>query len=114
MIFEALQSELVRLDYHLLRSKLQKIPEFNLSIIQTFWFSFSHGGEKGFAIEFQLAKPNRNFKFMPNSSSKSTLFKYSGENYGLRNFHLSDMNDFVLIGSSGYFTTQRTIWGTQV
>ena len=29
MIFEALQSELVRFDFHLLRSKLQKIPEFN-------------------------------------------------------------------------------------
>ena len=32
MIFEALQSELVRFDFHLLRSKLQKIPEFNLKM----------------------------------------------------------------------------------
>ena len=29
IIFEALQSELVRFNFHLLRSKLQKIPEFN-------------------------------------------------------------------------------------
>ena len=32
MIFEDLQSELVRFYFHLLRSKLQKIPEFNLSM----------------------------------------------------------------------------------
>ena len=32
MIFEALQSELVRFDFHFLRSKLQKIPELNLSM----------------------------------------------------------------------------------
>ena len=86
-----------------------------LTIIKTFWFSFVYGDEKGFAIELQLTKPNRNSKVMPNSSSKSTFFKYAGKNYGIRNFHLSDMNNFiVLIGSSGYFTTQRTIWGTQV
>ena len=32
IIFEALQSELVIFDFYLMRSKLQKIPEFNLSI----------------------------------------------------------------------------------
>ena len=31
MIFEALQSELVRYDFHLLSSELQKISEFNLT-----------------------------------------------------------------------------------
>ena len=32
MIFEALQSVLLRFHFHLLRSKFQKIPEFNLDI----------------------------------------------------------------------------------
>ena len=32
MIFEALQSELVIFDFYLMRSKLQKIPEFNVNI----------------------------------------------------------------------------------
>ena len=34
MIFEALQSDLVRFDFHSLRSKLKKIPEFNLDMIK--------------------------------------------------------------------------------
>ena len=32
MFFEALQSELVSFDFHLLRAKLQKIPKYNLGM----------------------------------------------------------------------------------
>ena len=45
MIFEALQSELVGFDFHLLRSIIQKIPEFNLAI-----------GKKKLIAEFEETK----------------------------------------------------------
>ena len=47
MIFEALQSELVRFDFHFLRSKLQKIPEFNLNIEQNSVFKSVDSNESG-------------------------------------------------------------------
>ena len=37
MISEALQSELFRLKFHSLGSKILKIPEFNLVIVRRFW-----------------------------------------------------------------------------
>ena len=45
MIFKALQSELFRLKFHFLESKLQKIPEFNLRMCKDFWWKSGFFGE---------------------------------------------------------------------
>ena len=66
MIFEALQSELVGFDFYLLRSIIQKIPEFNLNMIETYVVKtktqkirqknafVNHGTNNGFTTPVEL------------------------------------------------------------
>ena len=63
MIFKALQSELFRLKFHFLESKLQKIPEFNLMIganwfhLVCIWFYCIFGA-------FESTGPGHNWGFI--------------------------------------------------